>query len=265
MKAKSLLATAAVLLGGLVVAAPSAAAADGARTPIDPAYTVSLTSDAAGTTWTGHESVSFTNGSVDALPEVYLRLWDNAHGSCPDTPITVSTVAGGTAGALEVDCTALKITLDAPLAQGESATVAFDLSIVVPSGADRFGHDGPYSMIGNALPVVAVRDSAWHLDPYTDNGESFYALASDFDVTLVHPSSLHTPASGTSTETTDGDMTTTHATATDVREFAWAAGPFQTASGTSAKGVAVNVFWGDDTSSSSANSMLTLAEDELMS
>jgi aminopeptidase N len=133
----------------------------------------------------------------------------------------------------------------------------------VPSGADRFGHDGAFSMIGNALPVVAVRDSAWHLDPYTNNGESFYSLASDFDVTLVHPSSLHTPATGAATETTDGSSTTTHATATDVRDFAWAAGPFQTASGTSGKGVAVNVYWVDDISSADANSMLSLAEDAI--
>ncbi len=146
--------------------------------------------------------MTFTNASSTPLPEVYLRLWDNYHGSCPSTPITVTNVTGGTAGALRSDCTAMKITLPTPLAQGQSGTVGFDLSIVVPNGADRFGHDGAYNMIGNALPVLAVRDGAgWHLDPYTNNGESFYTLISDFDVTLVHPTSLLTPATGTSTET----------------------------------------------------------------
>ena len=236
---------------------------DGVRTPVNPKYTVSLTSNSAGTTWTGHESVSFTNASVQALPEVYLRLWDNYHGSCPSTPITVSNVTGGTAGSLEVGCTALKITLPSPLTQGQSATIGFDLSIVVPSGADRFGHDGAYSMIGNALPVLAVRDFAWHLDPYTNNGESFYTLISDFDVTLVHPSSLLTPATGTSTETTSGSTTTTHATATKVRDFAWAAGPFAKISATSGKGVQVNVYSVSGISTSSANSMLNLAKDAI--
>ncbi len=43
-------------------------------------------------------------------------------------------------------------------------------------------------MIGNALPVLAIKDgSGWHLDPYTNNGESFYSLAADFKVTLDHP------------------------------------------------------------------------------
>ncbi|MEU8034904.1 M1 family peptidase, partial [Streptomyces sp. NPDC049099] len=175
---------------------------DSTRTPAAPSYTVNLSSDTSGTLWTGHESATFTNASATALNEVYLRLWDNYHGTCDAMPIRVTGVTGGTAGALSVGCTALKIDLPAPLAQGQSATIGFDLGITVPSGADRFGHDGAYSFIGNALPVLAVRDSAgWHLDPYTNNGESFYSLAADFKVTLDHPSGLLVPATGTSTDT----------------------------------------------------------------
>jgi hypothetical protein len=235
---------------------------DSTRTPINPSYTVNLTSNSTGDTWTGHQSVTFTNGSPTALPEVYLRLWDNYHGSCPTTPITVTNLTGGTPSALTVGCTALQVTLPTPLAQGQSATIAFDLSIAVPSGADRFGRDGAYSMIGNALPVLAIRDgSGWHLDPYTNNGESFYTVISDFDVTLVHPSGLLTPATGASTETTSGSTTTTHAVASKVRDFAWAAGPFAKISTTSGKGVRVNVYTVSGISSSSANSMLSLAAD----
>ncbi|RSM40587.1 peptidase [Amycolatopsis balhimycina DSM 5908] len=242
----------------------SPAPADSTRTPINPTYTVSLTSNTAGDTWTGHQSASFTNGSATALPEVYLRLWDNYHGSCPTTPITVTNVTGGTPSALSVNCTALKITLPAPLAQGQSATIGFDLKIVVPSGADRFGHDGAFNMIGNALPVLAVRDGAgWHLDPYTNNGESFYTVISDFDVTLVHPTSLLTPATGTSTETASGSTTTTHAVAAKVRDFAWASGPFAKITTTSGKGVRVNVYSVSGISTSSANSMLSLAADAI--
>ncbi|WP_018686034.1 putative Ig domain-containing protein [Actinokineospora enzanensis] len=237
---------------------------DTSRTPVNPAYTVTLTSNSTGDTWTGHQSVSFTNASPTALPEVYLRLWDNAHGSCPTTPITVTNVTGGTASALTVSCTAMKVTLPTPLAQGQSGTIAFDLKIVVPSGADRFGHDGAYNMVGNALPVLAIRDGAgWHLDPYTNNGESFYTVISDFDVTLVHPTSLLTPATGTSTETTSGGTTTTHATAIKVRDFAWSAGPFSKVSGTSGKGVRVNVYGVSGISTADANSMLNLSRDAI--
>ncbi|MYR18247.1 M1 family peptidase, partial [Streptomyces sp. SID6137] len=57
-------------------------ATDTTRTPAAPGYTVNLTSDTSGTAWTGHESVTFTNASATALNEVYLRLWDNYHGTC---------------------------------------------------------------------------------------------------------------------------------------------------------------------------------------
>jgi hypothetical protein len=240
----------------------SAPPADSTRTPAAPSYTVSLSSDAAGTVWTGHESATFTNASATALSEVYLRLWDNYHGTCSAMPITVSNVTGGTAGSLSVGCTALRIALPAPLAQGQSATIGFDLGITVPSGADRFGHDGSFSFIGNALPVLAVKDGAgWHLDPYTNNGESFYSLAADFRVTLDHPSTLLVPATGTSVDTPGtGGRTVTTATAAKVRDFAWAAGPFTKISGTSAAGTAVNVYSVSGISSSSAQSMLSTAK-----
>ncbi|MFC6593757.1 M1 family aminopeptidase [Kitasatospora paranensis] len=233
--------------------------ADTTRTPAAPAYTVSLSSDSTGAVWTGHESATFTNASASPLNEVYLRLWDNAHGSCPTTPITVTNVTGGTASALSVSCTALKVTLPTPLAQGKSGTVGFDLGITVPSGADRFGHDGAFSFIGNALPVLAIRDgSGWHLDPYTNNGESFYSLASDFDVTLDHPTGLLVPATGTSVDSpgTSG-RTVTRATAAKVRDFAWAAGPFSKVSGTSPAGVKVNVYAVSGISTADAQSMLS--------
>ncbi|MFF7976014.1 M1 family aminopeptidase [Streptomyces sp. NPDC007905] len=235
--------------------------ADSTRTPAAPSYSVSLSSDTSGTVWNGHESVSFTNASATALGEVYLRLWDNYHGTCSAMPITVTGVTGGSAGALSADCTALKITLPTPLNQGQSATIGFGLGITVPSGADRFGHDGAFSFIGNALPVLAVRDGAgWHLDPYTNNGESFYSLAADFKVTLDHPSTLLVPATGTSTDTPGSSgRTVTTATAAKVRDFAWAAGPFSKISATSSAGVPVNIYSVSGISSSSAQSMLSTA------
>src|SRR3954454_5528450 len=139
----------ALTAGIAVPATPAHAAADATRSPATPAYTVNLTSNATGGTWTGHESVTFSNASTTPLTEVYLRLWDNAHGSCPSTPITVTNVSGGTAAPLTVNCTAMKITLPAPIAQGGTGSVGFDLSITVTSGVDRFGHDGAYYFIGN--------------------------------------------------------------------------------------------------------------------
>ncbi|MFC7384462.1 M1 family metallopeptidase [Sphaerisporangium rhizosphaerae] len=256
-------AAALLLLGGVP---PAALAADATRTPATAVYTVTLASNASGSTWTGHQSVSFGNPSADPLTEVYLRLWDNYHGSCPSTPITVTNVTGGTPAPLSVNCTALKITLPSPLNQGQSTSIGFDLSIVVPSGADRFGRDGSYNFIGNALPVLAVRDgNGWHLDPYTNNGEAFYQLISDYTVTLDHPTSLLVPATGTSVDTPGASgRTVTTATASKVREFAWAAGPFVKTTSTTTTGVTVNVYRVSSISSSSAASMMTTAKNALV-
>src|SRR5262249_34275902 len=121
--------TCALLMSTAIVALPVspswAATGDATRTPTAPSYTVTLTSDATGGAWTGHESVSFTNASAVALTEVYLRLWDNAHGSCPSTPVTVTNLTGGQPAPLTVSCTALKVTLPTPLTQNKSATIGF--------------------------------------------------------------------------------------------------------------------------------------------
>ncbi|KAA2254504.1 peptidase [Solihabitans fulvus] len=234
---------------------------DTTRTPYQASYAVNLTSDSTGAHWSGTENVTFANASATPLAEAYLRLWDNYHGSCPTTPITVSNVTGGTAGSLEVNCTALKVTLPTPLNQGQQATIGFNLVIDVPANSDRFGRDGAYSFIGNALPVLALKDgSGWHLDPYTNNGESFYTLASDFNVVLDHPTSVLVPATGTSTDQpgTSGRTVTT-ATAAKVRDFAWGAGPFAKQSTTSSTGVRVNTYAVSGVSSSSATSMLNTA------
>jgi len=262
MMRRTLTALLAVTASIAVPATPALAATDATRTPATPAYTISLTSNATGGVWTGHESISFRNASAVPLTEVYLRLWDNAHGTCGTLPIKVSNVTGGTAGALEVSCTALKITLPVPLAQGATGSVGFDVSITVTDGIDRFGHDGSYYFIGNAIPVLAVRDAAgWHLDPYTNNGESFYALASDYTVSLDHPSTISVPATGTSVDQAGASgRTVTTAKGTQVREFAWAAGPFRKISGSTAGGVAVNVYSVSSISTSSANSMLSTAK-----
>jgi hypothetical protein len=263
-----------VVLGGTASAAPApsgataapGAAAAAALTPGAPSYTADLTSDTSGSHWSGHQRISFTNTDAAQLSEVYLRLWGNGSTGCATTDqIRVDNVTGGTAGSLEVDCTALRITLPAPLAQGATGSVAFDLAVDVPSGADRFGHDGAYNFIGNALPVLALRDATgWHLDPYSPGGESFFTVVGDFAVALDHPTALRTPATGTSTERAGSTgRTITTATARQVRDFAWAAGPFSTSSTTTTGGVKVNTYWTSGISSSSAASIQSTAASAL--
>ncbi|MDX3450907.1 M1 family metallopeptidase [Streptomyces sp. ME02-8801-2C] len=227
--------------------------AAGAATPDRPHYDVKLRGDADGSHWTGRQRVSFRNASSRPLREVYVRLWGNGEDGCgaagKPSPVRVSKVRGGAPGRLTVNCTTLRIALPKPLTRGERTAIAFDVSIAVPERNNRFGREGAFRFLGNALPVLAVHDaSGWHLDPYVSTGESFYALASDFRVRLDHPSSLKVPATGrTWTRPGKPGRTVTHSVAQRVRDFAWAAGPFRTATETSPGGVRVKSYWSPNT------------------
>lgn len=235
-----------------------AAAASGvpgtAATPDRARYDVGLRSDADGGHWTGRQRVSFRNASDRPLREVYLRLWGNGEDGCgtprAPSPVVVSHLTGGTPGRPSVGCTALRVTLPKPLTRGERASVAFDVSITVPRRNARFGREGAFRFLGNALPVLAVHDAkGWHLDPYVTVGESFYALTSDYRVRLDHPSALRVPTTGR-TRTLPGHpgRTVTVGVAHRVRDFAWASGPFRTATQVTPEGVRVKSYWAPGTS-----------------
>ncbi|MCW8382225.1 M1 family metallopeptidase [Streptomyces justiciae] len=243
-----------LLVAASVTGAATAPATEATTaTPDRPRYDVSLRSDADGSHWAGRQRVSFRNASDRPLREVYVRLWGNGDDKCGTpgmpSPVKLSHIHGGTADRLSVNCTALRITLPKPLAHGERTALSFDVSITVPQRNTRFGREGAFRFLGNALPVLAVHDAkGWHLDPYVSTGESFYALASDFRVRIDHPSALKVPATGR-TWTTHGEpgRTVTHSVAHRVRDFAWAAGPFRTATDTSPGGVRVKSYWAPNT------------------
>ncbi|GAB2569883.1 M1 family metallopeptidase [Kribbella endophytica] len=210
------------------------------RTPGQAAYDVRLAADASGVTWTGREKISFTNTGDTPLREVYLRLWGNAWDGCK-SPVKVSRFDGGTAATPTVNCTAVKVALKKPLRPGQRGSVAFDITMTAPARGEQFGRSGTYSFFGNALPVLAVRDQAgWHLEPDVGIGESYYTLAADFTVRLDHPAGLVVPATGT---VTTSRRTTTISKAKQVRDFAWAVGPFKQAVIKSPGGVTIRTSW----------------------
>ncbi|TCO33554.1 peptidase M1-like protein [Kribbella steppae] len=209
-----------------------AAPVDGgvARVPDLPSYDVELSGSADGTTWSGRVTVAFTNTSDEPLPEIYLRLWGNVH-DCKAVVVRIGESTG--------DCTVVKVPLAEPLAPGKRTSVAFDATMTAPNRLDRFGRSGTYSFFGNALPVLAVRDNTgWHLEPDVGIGESFYTVAADFRVRLTHTGNLVVPATGVTTGVTTDGVTI----AKQVRDFAWAAGPFTMSEATSPGGTKIRTW-----------------------
>ncbi len=224
-----------ILLGALAsitfaasLTPPRAGAATVPRTPGAPRYVTELSTGAHGHVWRGMHEVTFTNLESAPLRVVYLRLWSNGVQGCgAPSAITVSDLTGGTVETLAKDCTLARVGLDAPLPQGRRTTLAMGLRIEVPAINDRFGHHEGLALMGTALPTLAVRDDlGWHRPPFIDLGESFYSVAGRYRVTLRTPVALDTPATGVLVARTPagpGHERRTYA-ATDVRDFAWAAG-----------------------------------------
>jgi hypothetical protein len=236
-----------LLLAGLLPLVSFADVAQGkenvARGPGQAQYDVQLTSDATGRTWTGRQSIAFTNTTGKPLAEIYLRLWGNAWDGCK-APVKLSRFEGGAPGTPTVNCTALKVTLTKKLAPGKRSAIAFDLAMTAPERLERFGRAGVYSFFGNALPVLAVHDQAgWHLEPDLAIGESYYTLAADFAVRLRHPATVQLPATGITSTAGQGKTVTTTSIAKQVRDFAFAAGPFKQSVVTSPGGVKVRTWW----------------------
>ena len=209
------------------------------RDPGVPSYVVHLRTVGVGHAWTGAESVTFTNLGATGLGEIWLRLWSNGVMGCGGVgghdAIRVFRVMGGTADAPTVNCTALRIQLDAPLPPGGRTTVGMRLAIDVPKRDDRFGYRPGLTLLGTALPTLAVRDDqGWHAtEPFVDLGESFYSIAGTYRVTLSAPRGVATPATGFAVahhDTRSGRSVTTYA-ASSVRDFAWAAGRLATVTG----------------------------------
>lgn len=215
-----------VLTALLAVPATPAAAVDPVRNPGEPSYRVHLSSGATGRVWHGTERITFTNLDAEPLSLIYLRLWSNGVQGCRADAIVVADVTGGTAGELSERCTVLPVELDQAVATGGTATIAFRLAIDLPRRNDRFGTYRGLSLLGTALPTLAIHDDAgWHLPPFVDLGESFYSIVGDYEVTLSVPRALDTPTTGVAVaeRTTPRRRTTTYR-AQDVRDFAWAAG-----------------------------------------
>jgi Peptidase family M1 domain len=205
---------------------PAAADDDPVRNPGEPSYRVRLATGPAGRVWRGTQRISFTNLDADPLSLIYLRLWSNGVEGCRAHAIVVTEVEGGTPGDPSERCTVLPIELDAPVASGERATVGFRLTIDLPRRNDRFGVYRGLSLLGTALPTLAIHDDAgWHLPPFVDLGESFYSIVGEYTVTLSVPRGLDTPTTGVAVaEVGTPQRRITTYRAQDVRDFAWAAG-----------------------------------------
>jgi len=165
----------------------------GSGIPVPEHYELDLHWGSENHTLRGTEAITLRNDGDGVLPVAWLRLWPNGWkwdrgdepGGCEHPRIQVTLTGGGRAADAAASCSAIAVELDAPLRPGDRTTIELRFRVRVPNRDDRFGRRDGLALLGNAVPVLAVRDAVgWHLDPYSVVGEAGYSLAASWRAQL---------------------------------------------------------------------------------
>ncbi|MBO9565470.1 MAG: M1 family metallopeptidase [Niastella sp.] len=171
----------------------------------------------------GNLSLQYINHSPDTLTCIWFHLWPNAYkddntalarqlegdkegkkklknkkseGYIDGLAFTVNgkTVTTGQDSANDADV--IKLILPAPLAPGQTASIATPFNVKLPFYFSRSGYDGDQYMICQWYPKPAVYDKkGWHAFPYLDQGE-FYSEFGTFKVNITVPAAYVVGATG---------------------------------------------------------------------
>ena len=170
----------------------------------------------------GHEELTYTNNSPQALPFIWFHLWPNAYrdnhtafgreqqrqgtrkflfAKAADRGYIDSLTfrVNGQAAKLEFDPKnpdLAKLVLPQALAAGATATIATPFRVQLPASFSRMGHVGQSYQVSQWYPKPAVLDRrGWHPIPYLSQGE-FYSEYGSFDVSITLPSNYTVGATG---------------------------------------------------------------------
>ncbi|WP_103027072.1 M1 family metallopeptidase [Salinibacter altiplanensis] len=178
-------------------------------------YRIDVALDTATNRVTGTETITYTNNAPEALERLWVQLEQNYFktGSRGNAAVSADARFGGffeeagydlsnlriqrdgetaTPDTL-VDGTRMRVSLDAPLASGDSLQLSFDFEYTLPKdGADRHGwmdmEDGTVYQFAQWYPRMYVYDDVhgWNPLPYLGQGE-YYLEYGTFNVNITVP------------------------------------------------------------------------------
>lgn len=209
--------------------APCQAGPLAAPEPLRPVYDVALVVDPVAAAVRGDMRVQFTPDLV--TNQLVLRLWPNsprhlALGGAMS--LNNVTIDGRAVDPLLTDPTTAVVTLDAPLAPGESVQIEASFDLDLPGEArSRLSHRVDYQRLGSIVPLLSWEPGrGWAQDPPTSLfAESVSSPVADWTVSVDVPSDYTVLASGV-----DDGTGTWHLEAG--RDFAISVGKFRLVSGT---------------------------------
>ncbi len=173
-------------------------------------YRIGARLDPQQQTIAGEQVVRLTNGEGVALDAIYFRLYPNApHYGTGGLAVEDVRVGGQPVETrLELDDTALRIALPAPLAQGQSVEISMRFTTTVPDsgGYGIFSlSDGVFALY-NWHPELAVHEGGdWLLNPVVAQGDPTNTDASNYVVAFAAPDGYEVITSGVEQEPASAD------------------------------------------------------------
>ncbi|MDW0110534.1 M1 family metallopeptidase [Sporosarcina aquimarina] len=189
--------------------------------PVSPDYKIEADYDEDRHQLNTHLQVAFENNVEDQLEDLYFNLWPNAD-EFEEGSIDIQTVhVNGEEVSFTIEDTVLSLS-GFLLKHDEMTTIEMDFNVQIPELQHRFGWSERQVSLGNWFPILAVYDAhEWNTHPYYADGESFYSITGDYDVTFTVPDGLEVAATGerkSVSHTKDG--LTYKFSAKQVRDFA---------------------------------------------
>ena len=219
-------------------------------------YEIELTVDPGATTITGHECVYYTNTEDVPLNALYLRLFPNTPGYGGAMTATNILLSGQpVVPAIELDGSALRLSIDPPLEPGAMLDLRLDFTLAVPADTDQggvlslskgyrqFGYYDGVLALPNVYPLVPVYDDeGWNVELAPNYGDAIYSETALYTVRVTGPAQMTLIASGTCTPPApnpDGSTTWTCVTG-PMRDFNAVLGPDYQVKSRVVEGITVN-------------------------
>lgn len=190
-------------------------------------YDIKLQLNYADASYTGQQTVTYTNTEDVALNTLYFRLFPNGGSSYGDGHLNVTnTKVDGVSAqtSLSINDTVLAVNLTKQLEPGESIKLDFNFEGLVSSKGSGYGmyqRTNSGLTMANWYPILAVyNENGWNLNPVSAVGDSVFSDMSHYNVTVSTLNSLTLAATGTAVTTSiDGDTQQQTYVSGPVREF----------------------------------------------
>lgn len=120
-----------------------------------------------------------------------------------------------------VDENLLLVDLEKSLMPEFRVDIYMEYTLTLPNIRHRFGYYDNTINLGNFYPVASVYSAGeWLDDPYYSNGDPFYSLSANYNVSVTAPSKYAVAMSGDVSSETSGNTTTTQSALLCARDFA---------------------------------------------